>query len=62
MLDRALLRVILPLIGEYKMYNCVSVCGGWQSVLLIDGHTFGPIFNSVVDLWKWQRANLMAPA
>ena len=33
---------------------CVSVCGGWQSALADTGELFGPVFNSVNDLWQWQ--------
>ena len=43
-------------------YQCRSVVGGWQTVQLgFDGEVsefIGPVFNSITDLWKWQRANL----
>jgi hypothetical protein len=39
----------------------VSVIGGWQTALVYGDRVevaFGPVFNSVLDLWKWQGANL----
>jgi hypothetical protein len=38
--------------------QCLSVAGGWQTVVKETGYTFGPIYNSITDLWKWQRVNL----
>lgn len=35
--------------------SCKSVAGGWQTALAETGETFGPIFNSVTDLWDWQK-------
>lgn len=43
-------------------YACWSVVGGWVTALVgSDGEPsefIGPVFNSITDLWKWQRANL----
>ena len=43
-------------------YACWSVEGGWVTALVgADGKPsefIGPVFNSITDLWKWQRANL----
>jgi hypothetical protein len=39
-------------------YRCISVLGGWQTQAP-DGAMFGPTFNSVNDLWIWQRSNIM---
>lgn len=40
--------------------SCKSVLGGWQT-LLTDSigreYLFGPVFNSTVDLWNWQKTN-----
>lgn len=41
--------------------QCKSVVGGWQTCVVETGYLFGPVFNSVNDLWAWQRANLYAP-
>lgn len=38
--------------------NCKSVVGGWQTQIIATGYLFGPVFNSCVDLWNWQRSNL----
>lgn len=38
-------------------YSCLSVLGGWITQCN-DGSTLGPVFNSVNDLWNWQRDNL----
>lgn len=38
--------------------NCKSVLGGWQTQVAATGYLFGPIFNSITDLWDWQAANL----
>lgn len=35
---------------------CKSVVGGWQTTLTETDETFGPIFNSIMDLWRWQKA------
>ncbi len=37
---------------------CVSVPGGWVTQVLKTGYTFGPVFNDIQDLWKWQRENV----
>jgi len=46
--------------------DCLSVLGGWQSRHMASGETFGPVFNSCNDLWKWQaeyaNARLIAAA
>lgn len=34
---------------------CKNVPGGWQSMLVETGEMFGPVFNSVTDLWEWQK-------
>ena len=43
-------------------YACWSVVGGWVTALVgSDGEPsefIGPVFNSITDLWKWQRDNL----
>jgi hypothetical protein len=39
----------------------LSVLGGWQTALVygeIVQIAFGPVFNSAVDLWNWQKVNL----
>ena len=41
--------------------QCASVLGGWQTEIKATGYRFGPVFNSVVDLWKWQRTNVFGP-
>lgn len=41
-------------------FCCVSVPGGWQTAVTRTGYTFGPVFNSVNDLWNWQKVNLFA--
>ncbi len=38
--------------------HCVSVVGGWQTAVIATGYRFGPVFNSSIDLWAWQAANL----
>ena len=42
------------------MYHCLSVVGGWQTVNSQSNEPVGPVFNSIQDLWAWQRANLYA--
>lgn len=37
---------------------CVSVVGGWQTGVSETNITFGPVFNSVQELWAWQKATL----
>ena len=37
--------------------SCFSVAGGWQSFDKVSGLTFGPVYNQVQDLWKWQDEN-----
>jgi len=43
-------------------FTCVSVLGGWQTGLVVENSdkdlTFGPVFNKIQDLWKWQKSNL----
>ena len=43
-------------------YACWSVVGGWVTASVnAEGEPIefiGPVFNSITDLWKWQRANL----
>jgi formate-dependent nitrite reductase cytochrome c552 subunit len=43
-------------------YACWSVVGGWVTASVdAEGELvefIGPVFNSITDLWKWQRANL----
>jgi hypothetical protein len=43
-------------------YACWSVVGGWVTASVdAEGDPvefIGPVFNSITDLWKWQRANL----
>ncbi len=41
--------------------TCASVLGGWQTEIKATGYRFGPVFNSVVDLWRWQRENVFGP-
>lgn len=41
--------------------QCVNVPGGWQTCIKNTKVSFGPVFNSVVDLWKWQKENIYAP-
>lgn len=40
--------------------TCINVVGGWQSAVKSPNinYPFGPIFNSINDLWEWQRNNL----
>jgi hypothetical protein len=38
--------------------KCFSVVGGWQSGFELSGVLFGPVFNSITDLWQWQRDNI----
>lgn len=38
--------------------SCLSVPGGWQSRDEITGLTFGPVCNTVGDLWNWQKENI----
>ena len=40
---------------------CVSVLGGWQTVVAQTEIHFGPVFNRLEDLWDWQRENLFQP-
>jgi hypothetical protein len=40
------------------LVRCASVIGGWQTQVIKTGYVFGPVFNSIGDLWKWQRENL----
>ena len=37
---------------------CASVVGGWQTAIKATGYRFGPVFNSIHDLWEWQRENV----
>ena len=37
---------------------CKSVVGGWQTCVTETGYLFGPVFNSIQDLWNWQRINM----
>lgn len=37
---------------------CVSVPGGWQTCVKGTEVAFGPVFNVIGDLWKWQRKNI----
>lgn len=39
----------------------VSVVGGWQTGIKGTGVTFGPVYNDVCDLWRWQRDNIFTP-
>lgn len=39
----------------------VSVVGGWQTGVKGTGVTFGPVYNSITDLWRWQRDNIFTP-
>jgi len=40
------------------MYSCLSVVGGWQTMVKATGELIGPAFHRIGDLWAWQRANL----
>ena len=40
------------------MFNCQSVVGGWQTVVVGTEELIGPVFNRINDLWQWQRENL----
>ena len=40
--------------------QCKNVPGGWQTCVVETGYLFGPVYNSINDLWAWQRANLYA--
>ena len=33
---------------------CASVVGGWQSKIKGTDELWGPTFNNIQDLWKWQ--------
>jgi hypothetical protein len=37
--------------------RCTSTVGGWQTETA-RGFRFGPVFNSVNDLWKWQGSRV----
>jgi hypothetical protein len=41
-----------------KTCFCLSVPGGWQTMLSLTGEPIGPVFNKIQDLWAWQRDNL----
>ena len=58
-----LLLLVLLLLWVNKMeITCISVPGGWQTMVYLfndkKAYPFGPVFNKVTDLWGWQRANL----
>ena len=59
---RLLLLLVLLLLWVNKMkISCLSVVGGWQTVVCFaDGAEWplGPVFNRVSELWDWQRENL----
>jgi hypothetical protein len=38
--------------------QCKSVVGGWQTCFKKSEYCFGPVFNCIADLWKWQRVNV----
>ena len=38
--------------------ECLNVPGGWQTAIKKTGYTFGPVYNSITDLWRWQGVNL----
>lgn len=40
---------------------CANVPGGWQTEIKATGYRFGPVFNSIADLWRWQRENVFGP-
>jgi len=40
------------------MYSCLSVAGGWQTMVKTTGELIGPQFHKIGDLWAWQRLNL----
>ena len=40
------------------MFNCQSVVGGWQTVVVGSKELIGPVFNRINDLWQGQRENL----
>jgi hypothetical protein len=42
--------------------QCKSVLGGWQTCVKETDYLFGPVFNSVNELWAWQRTNLYGAA
>ena len=44
-----------------KNIVCLSVVGGWQSAFFGTEITFGPVSNSVADLWRWQSQNIYQP-
>lgn len=39
----------------------VSVIAGWQTGIKGTAVLFGPIFNNIDDLWRWQRDNIFTP-
>lgn len=43
-------------------FCCLSVFGGWQSAFKSSGTLFGPVFNSTIDLWQWQKKHLTEDA
>ena len=55
-------RLVPKLFGVLNMkISCVNVPGGWQTVVYTaddNEYPFGPVYNSITDLWSWQRANL----
>jgi hypothetical protein len=40
------------------MYYCLSVEGGWQTIMSMTDEPMGPVFKRIEDLWRWQRINL----
>jgi hypothetical protein len=44
---------------QLNTYFCLSVAGGWQTMLSLTGEPIGPVFNKIQDLWAWQRNNLI---
>ena len=41
--------------------QCANVLGGWQTEIKATGYRFGPVFNSITDLWRWQREHVFGP-
>ena len=41
--------------------TCINVLGGWQTGIRGTGVVFGPVYNNIADLWRWQRDNIFTP-
>ncbi len=51
--ELAVVKAEIAALIDLKMI-CASVVGGWQSNLKGTDEFWGPTFNNIQDLWKWQ--------